>query len=57
MPLKLNRSRLVLTGSRSELIRMRREFERVCCIVLPKFLDSALLAVLQEQVARGEFSA
>ena len=57
MSLQLNRSRLVLTGSRSELIRMRREFERASCIVLPKFLDSALLAVLQEQVAKGEFSA
>jgi len=57
MSLQLNRSRLVLTGSRSELIRMRREFERASCIVLPKFLDPALLAGVPEQVARGEFSA
>ncbi len=36
---------------------MRREFERASCVVLPKFLDSALLAVVQEQVACGLFSA
>ena len=36
---------------------MRREFERADCIVLPNFLDAALLSVLQQQVASGLFSA
>src|SRR6266851_493981 len=36
---------------------MCREFERASCVVLPNFLDSALLAVVQEQVACGLFSA
>ena len=36
---------------------MRREFERASCVVLPNFLDSALLAVVEEQVACGLFSA
>ncbi|HYR79635.1 MAG TPA: hypothetical protein VEO55_06490, partial [Candidatus Dormibacteraeota bacterium] len=36
---------------------MRREFKRADCIVLPNFLDAALLAVFQEQVASGLFSA
>jgi hypothetical protein len=46
---------VVSAGSEEERRRLRQEFDRNHCVLLPSFLSASLLAEIQAEVEKGEF--